>query len=78
MKIYFGLISSIPALPEAISLRAATVHLSKSLFILSPEPGEICLARTEAATVSSNLFGMYLMQSSTVILATVIHANDVI
>ena len=78
MKIYFGLISSIPALPEAISLRAATVHLSISLFILSPEPGEICLARTEAAIVSSNLFGMYLMQSSTVILATVIYTNDVI
>ena len=52
MKIYFGFISSIPALPEAISLRAATVHLSISLFILSPEPGEICLARTEAAIVN--------------------------
>ena len=78
MNIYFGFINSIPDLPEAISLRAATVHLSISLFILSPEPGEICLARTEAAIVSSNLFGMYLMQSYTVILAMVFHVNDAI
>ena len=49
--------SSIPALPVAISLRAATVHLSISLFMLSPEPGEICLARTEAATVNFEPIG---------------------